>query len=246
MVQSPKTLIYGSCVSRDVVRFSPECYQLNYYIARQSWVSSNSKASRNPGETNLGQGFQQRSLIGDFASNANGLITKFGSDSDLILMDIASDRRGVYRIAEDEYISFTGELGRSRLLTRFPNKKFVGFGSDQHFEMFQQAAQRIIETINQLSSQPISLILKFDFTDESIEGQAVPTVLSTKSDEWNRLYERYYDYLQNLGFTLIDLPKSLSISTKSHEWGIGQDHFIDDAYLWWNDAISGHLLNKRS
>lgn len=241
MVEIPRTLIYGSCVSRDVVRLSPECYELKYYIARQSWVSSNSTASRSPGNTNLGQGFQQRSLVGDFMSNANELITRFGTESDLLLMDIASDRRGVYRIAENEYVSFTGELGRSKVLTRFPNREFVNFGSDRHFEMFQRAAERIIETIDKLQSHPTPLMLKFDFTDESIEGSAVPTVLSTSSEDWNRLYERYYEYLKNLGFTLIELPKELSISTTTHEWGIGQDHFIDDAYYWWNAEISGHF-----
>lgn len=233
-----KTLIYGSCVSRDVVRLFPERYDLKYYIARQSWVSSNSAPARNPGATPLGEGFQQRSLVGDFLSNANGLVQKYGSESELILVDIASDRRGVYEIGEDQFVSFTGELGRSQLLSKFPNRKFIGFGTSRHFGLFQHAAESLKHSLQSIDSWDSTLILKFKFTDSSDNGSVVPTVLDTQSEQWNVLYARYYAFLEHLGFNFVSLPDDLAISSANHNWGIGQDHFIDEAYEWWNENIS--------
>lgn len=237
MTNLPRVLIYGSCVSRDVVRLAPLDFELVYYIARQSWVSSNSALTPNPGPTVLGNGFQQRSLLGDFASNATSLISRFSDQTDVLLMDIASDRRGVYEIDPEQMVSFTGELGRSKLLSKYPNRRFVPFGSERHFQLFKDAADRIGDLLTETNLMSRSYILKFEFTDISDSGEPVPSVLNTSGAEWNGKYQRYYSYLLDRGFKLLELPRRYSISMSTHEWGIGQDHFIDDAYSWWRDSV---------
>ena len=155
----------------------------------------------------------------------------------MIILDIASDRRGVYEIGPSQRVSFTGELGRSKVLDRYPDRRFVRFGTDEHYELFRISAREIKDLLVECAAFSRTRVLKFDFTDRSTNGVAIPKVLGTSGSTWNVLYSRYYEELIRLGFTVLTLPSAYSISTITHQWGIGQDHFMDEAYFWLRDSL---------
>lgn len=182
-------------------------------------------------------GFQARSLIGDIVSDAPKRIASYANKVDGILLDIATDRRGVYDIGGGRYISHTYELGKSGLLKNFPQRKFIEFGSDQHKKLFTEAATKIKSTLLDAQVFEKVFLLSFPYTQVSDSDAEVPLSLGKTAIEWNQLTADYYAILLKLDFNLLDLPANLAVSTSTHTWGIGQDHLVDGAYAWWAEQI---------
>lgn len=229
-------LIYGSCVARDIVRIIPGRFGLIHYAARQSWVSAASKPLKRPQNIDLGA-FSTRSIIGDFLSNVPATIRKFGDKADVILIDIASDRHGVYPVG-DSYISNTGELRRSNLLRTIEHGPLVKFGTPQHKRLFKLAVTKIKRILLSAGVFDRVLVLNVQFAGTSNDGTPMPLARGMTSTEVNSVYAYYYQVFEDCGFRVLpEPPTELQIGNSDHKWGLQQDHFIDLMYHWWADRI---------
>lgn len=237
------TLIYGSCVSRDIARIAEPRFAVTRYIARQSWISAFTAPLAGPGPTDLTSPFQQRSLAGDFTSNAFNLIAEAAPQSDLVLLDIDCELRGVFPL-DGGYVSYTPELSRSGVLESREPGPLLRFGTPQHLELFATAAQKLRDTLDGAGALERTVVVKFPFTDNSTTGEDVPLLAGRSGAEWNAAYVPYYELIEDLGFTTSTLPEELGISTPDHQWGIQQEHYIDDAYLWWSDDVAEHAERR--
>lgn len=232
-----KTLIYGSCVSRDIVRITEPRFSVTRYIARQSWVSAFTGPLADPGPTALTSAFQQRSLVGDFTSNAPQLIAEAAPQSDLVLLDIDCELRGVFPL-DGGYVSYTPELTRSGALEAREPGPLLRLGTPQHLELFADATLKLRDVLTRAGALDRTVVLQFPFTDESTTGEAVPLLAGRTGAEWNTAYEPYYELIREAGFAMSTLPAALGISTPAHQWGIQQEHYIDDAYQWWAEDLA--------
>lgn len=264
----------------------PTRYALVHYAARQSWVSAASPPLAKPENIQLGP-FSTRSLIGDFTSNVPMLLRELGKKSDVILIDIATDRHGVYPVG-NSFISNTSELKRSNLLSQrriarpakqdvsnkldrllscvlrklnlsigsessFSNRvlrkhsnslaplrrgQLIKFGSPEHKKLFGEAVAKLSRIMKRAGVLDRAIVLYVQFAGESNNGEEVPLARGMTADEMNAHYEYYYRVLERYGFTLTPAPPSeLVIANSQHKWGLQQDHFIDEMYLWWADRI---------
>lgn len=237
-------MIYGSCVARDIVRVIPGRFGLVHYAARQSWISAASKPLKRPSGIELGS-FSTRSIVGDFLSNIPATIRKFGDTADVILIDIASDRHGVYPVAES-FISNTGELRRARLLRTLSHGPLIEFGSREHQRLFKLAAAKVKRTMVAAGVFDKALVLKIQFAGKSNDGTPMPLARGLTSDEVNAKYEHYYQIFEDLGFQVTPTPpKELQVANSEHKWGLQQDHFIDSMYAWWADQIDEFVSVRR-
>lgn len=229
--------IYGSCVSRDIVRVTSGRFGVVHYVARQSWISAAGSSLPYPRNVELSN-FSARSLRGDFASNLNYLLRKDGPRSDVIVMDLASDRHGVYPV-DGGYVSNTGELKRSGVLKSLDHGELIEFGSREHRRLFRSAAGKIKRVLESRGLFGRVLVLYVPFAGVAREvGAEVPLARGLTAPEVNREYRYYYKVLESLGFTLTpEPPASMVVTTNEHKWGIAQDHYVDELYLWWAGRI---------
>ena len=179
-------------------------------------------------------------MVGDFLSNAPETLAGMAPAADLVLLDVASDRRGAVAVG-GSVVSRTAEVVNSGVLRQFPGYRTIAFGTSEHFELFRTAARDLYRTLAEVGASERALVLKFPFTQVSSDGSIVPDEVGRSSSAWNEEFERYYAEIASAGFRMIELPASLAVTTPEHAWGPGQDHFIDEAYKWWADQIESFL-----
>ncbi|MEE2568483.1 DUF6270 domain-containing protein [Pseudarthrobacter sp. J64] len=230
--------VYGSCVSRDLVRLFDKDLTCLEYIARQGWISAASSPEVPLDGTLLTSPFQQRMVDGDFASDALTALAQALPDADLVLMDIIDDRFGVYPLG-DSFITPSAEFGASGLRRSLELGQHIPFGSDQHFELWCQAAQKVRECIGDYSWK--TFLLAAPFTEFSVDGSAIPPALERPSSLWNEQYRRYYRFAHKLGFNVLTLPDAFAVSTPHHTWGIAPFHYLESSYRWWLEEIKKGL-----
>lgn len=229
-----RTLVYGSCVARDVLRVVPDPFRLNAYVARQTIASGFTKPAPTPDLSHVKSAFQRRSLEGDFTSDVGDQIRASARRTDIVLIDIASDRHGVaaYRggyvsTTPDHHRAFDGVIPRG-----IP----IPFGSERHLGLFRIGATRAHRALRRYGLLEKTLVLGFPFTQRMADGGWFD-VRGLSGEETNAKYEVYYGVLEELGFRIAWLPDELALIGSDHAWGPGMDHFIDEAYHWWTTQI---------
>lgn len=228
--------VYGSCVARDIIRVTEGRFGLSYYVARQSWISAVSKPLERPQGIDLSP-FSARSLKGDFVSNAPYLIRRFRKNSDVFVIDIASERHGVYKIG-DSFLTNSGELRRSQLLRNIQYDEFLEFGSKEHRRVFRTSVAKMKRVLVKAGVFDRVLVLDAPFAGFSDDGSEVPLARGLTASEVNARYEYYYKTLRDFGFTVAQAPpRHLQIAASGHKWGLQQDHYTDDLYFWWAERI---------
>lgn len=95
---SLNVFVWGSCVSRDIPRVTGE-FGVSHYVGRQSLVSGFNRPVPIdfPFPNDLSSRFKIRSLTNDLGSRGPALLRKYATQSDLVLFDLATERRGFTR-----------------------------------------------------------------------------------------------------------------------------------------------------
>lgn len=234
------TFIWGSCVTRDIIRVTNR-FELAGYVGRQSLVSGMNPGVKDPGPTGLSSGFQDRSLRGDIRSNGKQVITDKAVDADAFIVDLATERRGVYPV-RDGFLSRTQELQKSGLLPKYDHGAVIEFGSEQHQELFATAAQELKSHLSALGIANRVGVINHPFAGEDEIGLPAPPSIGMSAQEWNRLFPAYYKILSDVGFTVFNPPPPrLVVTTEDHAWGEAVDHYIDETYFFWADQIEDFI-----
>lgn len=225
--------IYGSCVSRDLVRIDDERFTAGYYLARQSWISAFAEGRRAP-DLPITSAFQKRMVEGDFQSSGKMILasTRPGN-ADVILLDLIDERLGVVPYS-GSWITWSNELRKSGALPG-AESELVAFGSDRHFGMWREAAGSVKNAL--LPHLSKTFVLAARFADVTDGGRPLAPFRGISSADWNRHLERYYSTLSDIGFQLIEQSDEHVIANESHKWGATPFHYPDDAYLSMGDAI---------
>ena len=238
-----RTAIYGSCVARDVLRVVPDPFEVTGYIARQSWVSAFTPPVKAPDLSHVKSAFQARNIRGDFESNAGERLTRLAAESDIVLIDIASDRHGVAAY-EGGYVSLTPDHRRA-FKGIVPGGRMIPFGSDEHLTLFRSSMMRAAELLLDLDVLDKTYILEAPFTDRTVTGEPMVGFGET-AEEINVKYKPYYNVLGAGGFQLLPLPEELAVADHQHQWGPGQDHYADPAYHWWAEQIEARARGREA
>jgi hypothetical protein len=230
--------VYGSCVSRDLAALFASKLECTDYIARQGWISAASKGIAAVRDSQLTSPFQQRMLDGDLTSSALPALEGALADSDLVLLDLIDDRFGVYPVSGG-YITPSAEFGASGVRSSLPLESHVPFGTDQHFDLWRQSANRVRQSIGEYNWK--TFLLEAPFTESSVDGSQIEPALEKSAQTWNQLYERYYLHARQLGIQVVTLPDAFAVSTPYHKWGSAPFHYVEAAYGWWFDRIQESL-----
>lgn len=223
--------IYGGCVSRDTFELIKEENALVHYVARQSLISSTSKPEKRLPIASLPSDFNSRMVKGDVESSLFPKISQYANKIDFLLLDILSERLGVYRLDGGTYITNSGELSKTGILNKFDRPKTViRFGTDRHFDIWRASALKFKEHLTVHDLLKKSYVIRANWSDRTIQGSAVPRFRSMNAVAANNLYGRYYETLANYGFNIIEPPLDISNSDENHKWGPSQYHYQNDFY----------------
>lgn len=240
-----RILVYGSCVSRDVLRVSEHGFELGGYIARQSLVSAFSPPLRGEFELGLPSAFQERSLNGDLQSNLARQIKARAIAADLLLIDLHADGMGVLPVENSPSIlTDSPEFRRSQLRSTLNFDTKIEFGSPAHLELFQSAAAEFKALLEEVNIFDKTALIKVPWTDESTSNDKVPQVMGQSAQEWHTKYENYYEITRRLGFRELSNP-DVVLATPYHQWGLSQDHFTDNVYAHWATQILDISLSRQ-
>lgn len=227
----PKRLfVYGSCVSRDVIRVFPERFQTHRYVARQSWISAFAPPTPVPDrDSGLSSPFQERTVRADFSSSAPDEFVEHAAGADVVFLDLVDERDGVVPTPEG-YVTNSWELSCSDWKSSLDMEHVLPLGSEEHFRLWAAAARKLKVLLQDAGLWEKTFVVEAPYATRTDRGGALPPKRGKTSEEWNQTFAPYYAFLQDLGFRLIKVPDEVVVTDSEHLWGIEPFHYVDGFY----------------
>jgi hypothetical protein len=236
MIENPGPVrhyfLYGGCVSRDAFSYLNSESRLSGYVARQSLISAMNAPAKFVKPQPLASSFQMRNLTGDIKSNLVPLLETAVPSPDAVVMDLLVERLGVARIRGGSYVTMSSELKRSKGLEAAKGlTRFIRFGTDEHFQLWCQAAQKFVSHLDRLKLKDKTIVIETPWATHTIDGEEIPPSFGLAPDEANRMYRRYFDFCEHtLKLRKHVIDPADTYSTHGHKWGVAPYHYVDSAY----------------
>lgn len=231
-----KVSIVGSCVSRDqfsLLQTKEDC-ELIDYVARQSLVSARYEVDPKLIDKTLFESkFQLNSEISDFQADLWRRAAEFAPNSDLILMDLIDERRGLLELGHDQFITNNWELESTKLKDRLNWVRFVEFGSNEHFNQWKLSVLRLLHILEDYDKRHALICIPPLFADKYEDGSTDHELSEVHS--LRTQYQRYMDFLVEQGVRMAVVPESRLTADKDHRWGPRPFHY---------SAKSEDLINR--
>lgn len=245
--QEVGVLVFGSCVSRDTFGFLPETFRLLGYVARQSSISAGAPAAGVGARlTTLPSAFQNRVVQGDVEGDLDETLERLADDIDLLLVDLIDERGGVVA-AGGGYVTRSLELWNAGGAVATAGGRHIPFSTDEHFGLWSTAVERISERLVELDLLDRTIVLRTPWATSMSSGAAVPVPdWMTPPETANEQFERYFTWLDHLGFTIIPLPPELAKSAPDHRWGPSPFHYTDAAHRYLAGQIRSEVARRWS
>lgn len=237
-----RTIIYGSCVSRDTFEFLPDHFQLLTYVARQSAISAAAPAAEVLGRLKkLPSAFQDRMVRGDVRGDLQQVLRANSADTDLLLIDLVDERGGVLSLGGG-YVTKLAEFWGAGGREISSGAHHVALGSEEHFNRWSAAMDAIVRLITELGLAQSTLVLQTPWAKFDPEGVPIPLpAWMIHPDDANRIYRRYFDHLADHGLAILRLPDDLATSPLDHRWGPSPFHYSAAAYQFLAEGIARFL-----
>ena len=230
-------MVYGSCVSRDMVPFLGEGYELLHYSARQSLISAMAPPSEPPCEPQLESAFQRRIVLEDLRSSVPRTLESLGSKTDVLVMDLVDERLGVIALQGGGFCTRSQELLSSGLLERTEgHSEVIAFGTDEHFALWEGAAEQFLQLLSRTGLLKKTLLIEGTFASLADDGSAANKWWHQPANFWNHSYRRYHEVLKTAGLRTHVVGEA-AISSSAHKWGPAAFHYVDQAYMAMTRAV---------
>lgn len=131
-----RVAVLGSCVSRDTCEFLANS-TVSAYVARQSAIVSLCAVGEERfSARGLRSSFQVKMFEGD--QQADGPMRIVDSEPDLILTDLADERRGVWSFPDGSFLTNSIEAFHTGVEQWAPElgARLIQFGTDEHFSLW--------------------------------------------------------------------------------------------------------------
>lgn len=227
-----RTLIYGSCVSRDTFSHLPASdFELVRYVARQSLISAYSPAVTSMQPPTLESAFQQRMVRWDFASALPDILKENSNGADLVLWDLIDERLGVYVLPDDTAVTRSVDLiaaDAERPLSQVAS--LFEFGSDEHLSMFAATLPPFLQSLRTYHPNARVALLMPPWAERTESGAPTPASFGLPAETANRLYERYYEIAAAMpGVTAVGRYLDVTAAAE-HAWGEAPFHYQSTTY----------------
>lgn len=241
MTPPKRVFIYGSCVTRDTVKFWDDYrFELAGYVARQSVVSAYSPADPRLFQTSqISSPFQRRMVEGDIRGNL--LDAMSNADYDLMIWDITDERGGFYEVPEGGCVTRLAQYEGGAYKDPTPLITGPRFGKDAHYELWSTAVDRFIADLDAAGRLKSTVVNAIPWADRLDSGEPLDMGNRPAAKWFNPAASRYYDYLEAAGLLVARTPPELVAATEDHQWGLEPYHYSDATYLAALDSIASIL-----
>lgn len=225
--------IFGSCVSRDTVTELGADYHIVHYTARQSAISAGRPAEGVAEQIPpLESKFQDRVVRADIAGDLYSVIEARATEADIVLLDLVDERFGVVELGGG-YVTRLVEFWSHGGQAASRGAPHLVFGTDEHFDLWAQSAERIVDAFNRVGLQGRLVLVHTPWTTLLDTGEELDLpAWMPDPDEMNAKLRRYVRHYASLGVHVITLPRELARSTSQHRWGPSPFHYTDEAHAW--------------
>ena len=228
--------IYGSCVSRDTQPHLGEGWTSTKYIARQGMISAANRPAEIVGDSALTSKFQNECLQGDIKSSLFTEIDKHAESTDIFVLDLVDERRGVYEVGDRTYITDSWELGESKLLQKLDAQpRRIAFGTDEHFDLWRKAADAVMVKLA-TTGRPV-IVLAPEWAERADDGQKNLQIRGILASQFNADYKRYLEHLRSYGVTVFTAGQDVAVAAAEHQWGLAPYHYVKPVYQQMQEAI---------
>lgn len=238
-----RVLIYGSCISRDSLELAPkQGIQLAGYSARSSLVSAFARRPTGLSGTaaQVRSSFQRRMLEADAQKELPKVLRSLPYD--LLLVDIVDERFNVLAKGEERLTDSPALRESNFLAGRASAWRRIYSGSDEHFNGWVDALDRMLNTVAGLPG-PIPVAFLDAGWATTIEGPETDQSLSHAGrdpEEANDLYARYREYFCSKipQEQVIRPPAKVTVSDPNHKWGLAPFHYVQGFYDFVGNRLS--------
>lgn len=239
--ETPRILVYGSCVSRDTLEYMPKPVTIVKYIARQSLISNGNQAAPSAATVpTLDSSFQRRVTDDDRLGNAVMSIASLAGETDLLLIDFTDERGGVYHLGGGTFMTRSVERVAHGADTAFSDR--IAFGTPEHLVLWTGAFQRLVATLRASGLLSRTIALALPWARETVMGDPTPESFGMSADQANRLFRPYYRLLRRSPIRVIrPVPWRRLMADPEHRWGLAPFHYTQDVYRSVSGKLEAHL-----
>lgn len=233
-------LIYGSCVSRDMLEFcEPKGIDLRGYIARQSWCSVGRPAKGNEFPAgSFSSPFLERTYKGDLKGDALTRISRAAADFPNLhlLIDLTDERGGFFEAPSGAVISNTPDSPAADSLNQEMGAwRYLRFGSLGHALEFTDAAEKLAEGLKKIGIWDRTVVLANKWAETLADDQPTARSFRMSADDANVEYADYFEMLEATGWNVAHPQDESPIADSNHKWGAAPFHYTRAYYfLMWN------------
>lgn len=230
-----RVLIYGSCISRDSLELAPQQgIELAGYSARSSLISAFARRPTNlsGASARVQSSFQRRMLEADAQKSLPKVLRSLPFD--LLLVDIIDERFNVLAKDEERLTDSPALRESSFMAAKSAAWRRIDSGSDEHFDGWVNALDRMLNTVAGLPRQVPVAFLDAGWAT-TVAGSAKDLELlhaGRAPGAANELYARYREYFCSKvpEAHLIRPPAEVTVSDPGHKWGLAPFHYVQGFY----------------
>ena len=229
-----RLLIFGSCVSRDILNHLHDKTQLALvdYYARCSLASLGARPIGMPSAVqNIRSQFQkrmvERDIRKDFLNDLAGL------QFDVLLLDLIDERLNLYVEPEGRACTLSSELVSSGFRADSNDGAKYFSGSEEFWRLWEAGWSSLVNKLRGLGALDRLLINQVFWSSRTENGSNFePHYLSRHIDSANQFLDRMYQRIS------ADIPSEqflrfdheLMTGSLTHTWGISPFHYVDAYY----------------
>lgn len=222
-------LIFGSCVSRDILRFDTQGYfEIVRYFARSSFASLSSEPYVDKSILEkITSNFQKRMVEWDM-SKEFWLFLQQGN-YDFLLLDMIDTRFHLHKI-HSKYLHTISSEYQAGCDKRISSSQIIHRDSKEFFNLWLEGLKKF-SRITEAFQEKIICIKPY-WTNLLAGGGAFMDIKLIAP--FNHLLENYYQALQDYlpKATFIEYPQGLLEADPNHQWGLATMHYKEEFYLY--------------
>lgn len=182
--------IFGSCVSRDTCEYLSDA-NVVVYVARQSVTSLASHHGEADVDLSaLESAFQRRMVLSDLAGSGTERIVKNAEPIELVLLDLADERRGYWLFQDGTTMTNSLEIEAcgAAAAAKMQGARLVDFGTDEHFTAWKHGFKVLIEELQRAHLLDRSIFLDIEWA-QAIDDAPHPkdNYASQAGRKWRRI-----------------------------------------------------------
>lgn len=228
-------LIFGSCVSRDILNFDENNdISLASYYARSSFASAfHQDVVMDIYSENITSAFQRRMVQADLSKSFPMDLAKLSFDQ--ILVDLIDERFDLFAFHSGGVCTLSNEFISSGFECRDDLGRRIKSGSEEFFTLWERGWSRFVEILNNLGKLETVRVNRVFWAERTSDGgNFFPHYSDDRVQQANeflkRLYARMALDIQHAQF--LDFDKNIMIGATEHRWGLSPFHYIDDYYRY--------------